>query len=139
MPLVSEIERKGRISPDDCRAFHIDFNSIPGLELQTRLKGFAATDPDARLALDLLLKWDGWLGADSIGGTVYQVVLSRLAQNLIAPAIGPELTNKFMGGSGPHPLLTPVTEFIGHSTVTILKMLDDPESVWVKSGAANKK
>lgn len=137
--LVSEIERKGRVSPDDCRAFQVDFHSIPGLELQARLKGFAAADPDARLALDLLLKWDGWLGADSAAGAVYQVTLSRLVQNLIAPALGPELTDKFMGGSGPHPLLTPVTEFIGHSTVTIFKMLDDPESVWVKSAGGKQK
>jgi penicillin amidase len=139
--LVAEIERRGRISPDDCRALHTDFHSIPGLELVKRVKemNLAPTDPDAALALKLLMEWNGWLGADSVGGAAYQVTLTRLVHNLIAPALGPELFDKFMGGRGPHPLLHPTTEHVGHSTVTVFAMLDDPDSVWVKEAGGREK
>ncbi|MBM2848371.1 MAG: Penicillin acylase family protein [Anaerolineales bacterium] len=138
--LVAEIERKGRLSPDDCRAFHMDFHSLPGLELVRRLKDLSLSpaDPDAALALKLLMDWNGWLGADSVGGTVYEVTLTRLVHNLIEPALDPELFDKFMGGKGPHPLLYPNTEFLGHSTVTVFAMLDDPDSVWVKDAGGRE-
>ena len=138
--LVSEIERKGRLSPDDCRAFHMDFHSLPGLELVRRLKdlSLSTADADAALALKLLMDWNGWLGADSVGGAVYEVTLTRLVHNLIEPALGPELFDKFMGGKGPHPLLYPNTEFLGHSTVTVFAMLDDPDSVWVKDAGGRE-
>ncbi len=137
--LVAEIERKGRVSPEDCRSFQVDFHSLPGLELVRRLQDIATADPEAGLALKLLREWNGWLGADSVGGAVYQVTLSRLVQNLIGATLGPELRDKFMGAKGPHPLLVPTTEFIGHSTVTVFKMLDDPDSVWVKEAGGREK
>lgn len=137
--LVSEIERKGRLSPDDCRALQVDFHSIPGLELAAKLKGTAVTDPEAALALKLLLEWDGWLGADSVGGSVYQVTLWRLAEALFAPTLGLELMEKIRGGGGPNALLLPTTEFIGHATVTILEMLDDENCVWVKEAGGKQK
>jgi penicillin amidase len=130
--ITAEIERKGRLSPEDCRALHIDFHSLPGLELVKHLDGFTTTEAEAALGLKHLREWNGWLGADSIGGTLYQTVLSRLVYNLIAPKLGRELFDRFMGGKGPHPVLTPTTEFSGHSTVTVLEMLGDPDSAWVK-------
>ena len=138
--LVAEIERQGRLSPEDCRALHVDFHSLPGLELVKRLRdwNFEAQDPDAALALRLLLAWDGWLGVDSVGGAVYQVVLSRLVHNLVAPVLGPELLDTFLGGKGPHPILLPSTEFLGHSTVTVFAMLDDPNSAWVKEAGGRE-
>ena len=69
---------------------------------------------------------------------MYEVTLTRLVHNLIEPALGPELFDKFMGGKGPHPLLYPNTEFLGHSTVTVFAMLDDPDSVWVKDAGGRE-
>jgi penicillin amidase len=131
--LTAEIERRGRLSPADCRALHVDFHSLPGVELRDRLRALALepADPDAALALSLFLSWDGWLGAESVGGAVYQVLLRRLLENLVAPALGAELFGRYLGGDGPDPILQNTSEFTGHSVVTILRLLADPASTWV--------
>lgn len=133
--ITAEIERIGQLSLEDCRALHIDFESLPGRALVTRLRGYALTpadaDADAALGHNLLLAWDGWLGADSVGGAVYEVTIRKLVENLVAPALGPELFVRFAGGRGPHSLLAYNSEFQGHASVTILAMLDDAASPWV--------
>lgn len=131
--LTAEIERRGQLSLDDCRALQMDFESLPGQELVARLRRYALTpgDADAALGLELLLEWNGWLGADSVGGTLYQVTLRRLLENLVSPALGPELFVRFAGGRGPNALLASNSEFQGHATVTIFAMLDNDASPWV--------
>jgi penicillin amidase len=49
----------------------------------------------------------------------------------LEPALGRDLLHQLLG-EGPHPLLYHSTEFYGHTTVTVLQMLDDPDSVWVQ-------
>jgi penicillin G amidase len=131
--IVSEIERMERLAPEDCRKLQLDVHSLAGLALVERLRrwGFTAASPEARQALDCLLGWDGWLGAGSAGGAVYQVVLRRLTENLVAPALGSQLFARFCGCDGPHPLLAPTTEFLGHASVTVLALLDDEALPWV--------
>jgi penicillin amidase len=82
-------------------------------------------------ALEKLRAWDGDLGAESVAGTLYQVTLYRLVHNLWEPAMGRDLLYQLLG-EGPHPLLYDSNEFYGHSTVTALNMLDDPDSAWVQ-------
>jgi penicillin amidase len=111
----------------------VDFYSLPGEELVARLRKLhlAPTDADAALALRLLLDWDFWLGTESVGGSVYQVTMRTLVENLVKPALGDELFARFLGGRGPHRLLASTSEFFGHSTVTAFAMLDDSASPWV--------
>ncbi len=126
-----KFEDTGALSPDDFRALHIDYHCIPGLELAARLEGFSSSDLDVQAALGRLRAWDGNLTSDSVAGTLYEVILHRLFHNLLEPALGPELLHQLLG-EGPHPLLYHSTEFYGHTTVTALQMLDDPDSVWVR-------
>lgn len=124
------LSSKEQISTEDMRALHLDFTSLPGAELVTILGNFATDDPDAQLALTLLRNWDGILSPDSIGGAVYEVVRYRLVRNLIDPGLGEELTFHLMG-QGFHPVLLDANEFFGHDTVTMFRLLDNPESRWV--------
>ena len=119
------------LSPDDFRAMHVDFHSIPGLKLAAHLEGLSSPDCDVQAGLEKLRAWDGDLGAQSVAGTLYQVALYRLVHNLWEPALGQDLLYQLMG-KGPHPLLYHSTEFYGHSTVTALNMLDDADSAWVR-------
>lgn len=88
--------------------------------------------------MEILSNWDGNLSPDSVGGTLYEVIRYSLVRNLLEPALGQDLCNKVMG-QGFHPLLLPSNEFFGHDTVTMLRLLSNPDSWWVKNAGGKKK
>jgi len=122
-------ESKPKLSADDLRALQIDFFCAPGVEFVQRVGDLKSDDPDATLALDLLRKWDGNLTAETIGGTVYEVARYTLVRNVFEAALSNSLVDRLMG-QGFHPLLLNATEFYGHDTVTLLRLLDNPQSWW---------
>jgi penicillin amidase len=121
---------KEKLAAEDFRALHTDFFSLPGREFVAALEGLESTDPEAGLGLQLLRKWDGQLTPDSVGGTMYQVARYRLVRNLLEPGLGAELASQVMG-QGFHPVLLSASEFYGHDTTTILRLLQDPNSWWI--------
>lgn len=124
------LSSKDEISQEDMSALHLDFTSLPGVELVTQLENFTSDDPDVQLALTQLRDWNCILTPDSIGGSVYEVVRYRLVRNLLDPGLGEKLTSHLMG-QGFHPLLLAANEFFGHDTVTMFRLLNNPESRWV--------
>jgi penicillin G amidase len=129
-PIVDAVEGKGRLSAADCCALQMDVTCLPGLELVQRLEGLVAEDPVDQAALERLRAWDGQLTPDSSGGTIYEVLRYMLVRNLLEPGLGPELALHWMG-AGFHPLLLASSELYGHDTVTLLRLLDAPDSWWV--------
>jgi len=129
--ITDEILARPALGPDDCRAIQADVTCLPGREFVARLAGLSGGDPDADLALRLLRAWDGQLGPDSVGGCVYEVVRLRAVRRLVEPALGKDLADR-LAGAGLDPLMAPTTEFHGHDTVTLLRLLDDPASAWVR-------
>ncbi len=135
--IVDVFESRDKLSRADFRALHVDFTSIPGMELVARFEGLASPDPAVQAALDELRAWDGNLTADSVAGTLYQVTLYRLLHNLWEPALGEDLVHQLLG-EGVHPLLYASNEFYGHGSVTALRMLDDPGSTWVQEAGGKE-
>ncbi|MBN1953671.1 MAG: penicillin acylase family protein [Anaerolineae bacterium] len=135
--LVDVFEERGVLTQEDFRALHVDVHSLPGLEFARRLDGLAADDPRLQEALEQLRAWDGELSAGSVAGALYEVTLQRLIHNLWQPRLGPDLLYQLLG-KGAHPLLHHASEFYGHATVTVLAMLDDPESVWVREAGGRE-
>ena len=131
------IESKEALSADDFRALHIDFASLPGLELVERLEGLSSADPDIQVALELLRAWDGQLSTESVGGSLYEVARYCLVRNLLEPSLGSELAGRVMG-AGFHPLLFSASEFYGHDTTTLLRLLDSSDSWWVKQAGGRE-
>jgi penicillin amidase len=125
-----EVWAKRRVSLEDCQGFQMDVYSLPGRELVERLAGLETADGDANLCLRLLREWDGWLTTESVGGTIYQVLLARLAQRILGKRLTAEQQMNFLG-QGPHYLLYPAHEFYGHWSVTLMRMLDDGKSGWI--------
>ncbi len=130
--LTELIESRDQVSIEDHKAFHMDVKCLPGLELVSKLERISDPDPDVQLALRLLRDWNGYLTPESIGGAVYEVVRYTLVRNLLEPGLGLELVNRYMG-VGFHPLLNHSNEFSGHDTVVMLRLIEDPESWWVKT------
>ncbi|HET92217.1 MAG TPA: penicillin acylase family protein [Chloroflexi bacterium] len=131
------LQEQGALSHADMRGLHVDFHCIPGREFAAHLQGLSSSDLDVQAALNHLRAWNGDLSAESVAGTLYEVTRHRLLHNLYAPTLGPDLLYQLLG-EGPHPLLCPTTEFYGHSTVTTLRMLDDPDDPWVQEAGGKE-
>jgi penicillin amidase len=129
--ITDYFESKGRLTPADFQAMHVDFTSLPGMEFVACLDGMQSDDPDVHLALELLRGWDGQLSPRSVGGTIYEVARYHLVRLLFESALGEELTLQFMG-QGFNPVLLASSEFYGHDTVVLLLMLNNPDSWWVQ-------
>jgi penicillin amidase len=135
--IVTYFNGKDKLSPDDFASLHVDFTCIPGLEFVEKLNNLESSDPDAKLALELLRAWDGKLTTNSIGGSVYEVTRYHLVRNLLEPGLGKDLTIRMMG-QGFHPLLMAASEFYGHDTVVMLRMLDNPDSWWLRQSGGRE-
>jgi penicillin amidase len=128
--IAEMIESHPQLTSDEFRDMQLDVTCIPGQEFVQRLHGLSSGDPDVQLALDVLRSWDGRLTTDSVGGSLYEVTRYNLVRNLLEAGLGPALTLRLMG-EGFNPILQPSHEFYGHDTVSMLHMLDDPQSWWV--------
>jgi penicillin amidase len=135
--IVDIIQSKDKLSSEDFRALQVDFTCIPGQEFVERLEGLSTKDRDVQAALDTLRSWDGQLTATSTGGTLYEVTRYTLVRNLLEPGLGKDLTARLMG-QGFHPLLLSTHELHGHDTVSMLRMLDNPNSWWVSQAGGRE-
>jgi penicillin amidase len=130
------IETNEVISFDDHKKFQMDVKCLAGLDFVNRLEKVTDPDFDVQLALRLLRGWDGNLNPTTIGGTVYEVSRYILIRNLLEPGLGDDLTNRLMG-KGFHPLLNHANEFYGHDTVILLRLLDNPDSWWIREAGGH--
>jgi penicillin amidase len=125
------LKSKEKLGVEDYSHLQVDYTCIPGKELTSHLTGLTSNDPDVKLALAHLQNWDGILGTDSVGGCIYEVARYRVVRNLVEQGLGSELTMRWMG-KGFHPLLKTLSEFYGYDSVTMLRLLDNPDSWWVQ-------
>jgi penicillin amidase len=128
---------KDQLTPEDFQSLHIDFTSLPGKEFVACLEGFQSDDPDVRLALEVLRGWDGSLTPESAGGALYEVARYNLVRALFETALGEALTLRWMG-QGFHPVLLPSSEFYGHDTVTLMRLLNQPDSWWLQQAGGKE-
>jgi penicillin amidase len=135
--VVEVLTSKPQLGVDDFEALQLDVTCLPGRRFVALLDGFESAEPDVQLALEQLRGWDGRLTPDSTGGTVYEVARYGVVRNLVEPGLGPELATRFMG-LGFHPLLFVASEFYGHDTVVMLRLLEDPESWWVQQAGGRE-
>jgi penicillin amidase len=135
--IESILKSKKELSTEELGAIHLDFTCLPGQELVARLEGLENEDPDIRLALERLRAWDGRLDPESVAGALYEVTRYSLARGLFDPCLGPDLALRVMG-QGFHPLLFLAHEFYGHDTVTLLRLLDQPDSWWMEKAGGRQ-
>jgi penicillin amidase len=126
------------LSMADCRRIQLDKLSLPGLQLVALLGDLQVSHPDAQLALSLLRQWDGSLSPESVGGTIYHVLVRELAPAVLAQRVPPGLLPALLG-QGMSDILHPVNEFQGYLLVNLLKILAHAPSVWFDSVATRSK
>jgi len=127
-----------KFSADDFIKLQQDYRSIPGLKFKEHYKNIDSEDPKVKIVLGHLKLWDGNMSPDSTGAAIYAVTRYALTRNLLEKGLGKDLTTKVMGKTF-NPVLLSTHEFYGHDIVIILRMLDNPDSWWVKqAGGYNK-
>jgi penicillin amidase len=125
--LIANIDR---ITLEDCQRFQLDFYSVPGAQLVSELADFRAREAEAELCLQLLREWDGWLRPESAGGAVFEVLLARLADEILSPHLARDLSYLLLG-SGPDPLFAPVNEFHGYWPSILMRLLGGAPNDWI--------
>ena len=88
--IISHIERARadgtKLHVDDMAAFHGDTQTVPGTKLLGRLREVDADalgSDAAKSALEILLKWDGRLKADSVAAVIYSALNDEIALGLM--------------------------------------------------------
>lgn len=68
------IEGKTKLSMQDFKGMHMDFKNLAARDFINKIKNIESTDPNITFAINLLNEWDFNLTADSISGTIYEVL-----------------------------------------------------------------
>lgn len=127
------INSRDKLSVADCQHFQMDVHSIPGQKLARLLSDLETADARANDSLEWLRNWDGWLDATTVGGTVYQLFLTQLAQAVLSPHLETPLMRHYLG-VGLHPQMSPINEFQGYWGATVLRWLATEETSWLPTG-----
>lgn len=122
----------------DMQKMQRDTVCTPALEFIKHFKGLRLDDLNVELMKQQLLGWDGNLTTETIAGSIYQATRHCMIELVIGTKLGPELTS-FYKGAGMDPSLVPQTEFYGHDTSALLRMLDNPDSWWLKEAGGKEK
>lgn len=109
-----------KLSAEDFRAIQVDVYCLPGKEFAEQCRGLLPADPLEQQALQALLTWDGHLTTDTVGGTVYQVMLNLAVRRAYLPVLGEELFQSWMGKGN---ILMPANSTVGRSTTALLREL----------------
>jgi penicillin amidase len=128
------INSQPKISVADCQRFQMDVCSIPGQKLAHLLSHLETADAEAKLSLEYLQNWDGQLDEACVGGAIYHVFLTQLAQAVLEPHLGTRLMHRSLG-AGWHSQMSPVNEFQGYWGPTVLRWLTAEKSSWLAAGA----
>jgi len=133
--VINEIKK---FTIKDCCHLQMDCTCLPGLELVDCLKDFSSKSSRVNSLVDVLKTWDGKLKPDTLGGLIYEVCRYTLIRNLLNSGIQGELIYRLMG-QGFHPLLMQKNRFYGQDTVSLLRILENPKSFWLKKAGGKEK
>ncbi|HSG79531.1 MAG TPA: penicillin acylase family protein [Acidimicrobiia bacterium] len=112
-------------------ALQVDRTSIPARQIREQLVAAMAEAGDLGLLADALRSWDGVLGPDSVGATVFEAVTAELVRAVVA-AKAPRSVEAATGrGFTP---LVPFTMFMVRRTGHLADLLDRRPEGWFSDG-----
>lgn len=135
--ITDMIQSKEKLGWEDFRDMQCDFTCLPAKEFVEMLNGFPEANEDIKLALKYLRAWDFRLTADSVAGTIYEVVRRTLVKNLLEPVLGKSLMQDVTGFSM-NPVLVGDNEFYGHDTGALFRILAQPDNWWLQKAGGRQ-
>lgn len=133
--LEALISRQNPIDALYCQHIQTDVYCIPGKTFANMFKELlpqvAQLPPRYWRSWYLLADWDGFLTPHTVGGTIYELVRKFTVQIMLQDAIGHELLQRYTG-KGIDPILKGFSEQMGHDVTMLLRILNNPDSLWLK-------
>lgn len=138
--LTALLAEKAIFTLADFQTMQLDVTCPPGQEFITHLTDLSPDnfEPEVRAALERLRAWDGQLTAESVAGTLYEVMRYMVVRNLLEPGLGRKLMGQVLG-EGFNPVLASTHEFYGYDTASMLRLLNNPASWWLKQAGGKEK
>lgn len=137
--LEKMIQRKEKLEPKDFTEMQMDFYCTPGKLFAAHFKNMQMENAELQQYVDMLLAWDGVLHPDKIEGSIYKVAKLMTVKKLYGSAIHDNKLIDELLGRGYHAIFGPVNSFLGHNTPTLLRILDDADSFWLKAAGGKEK
>lgn len=136
--LETLFSKKEKFAPDDMKKMQMDIHCLPALQFIEQYRGLRLDNLNLELMKQQLLSWDGNLTTDTVAGCIYQVTRHFMMETVFQEKLGADLTQQ-LTGKGFNDSLIPQQEFYGYDTVTLLRMLDNKDSWWMKEAGGREK
>ena len=137
--LEKMMQRKEKVEPKDFTDMQMDFYCTPGKLFADHFKDIKMDNAELQRYVDMLLNWNGVLDPTKIEGSLYKVGKLMVVKKLYGAAIHDKKLIDELLGRGFHSIFGPVNSFIGHSTPTLLRILDNEDSFWLKAAGGKEK
>jgi penicillin amidase len=131
--------QKEKFNPDDFNTMQMDLHCTPATQFTAHFKDVPMKNPELQQYADLLMAWDGVLRPNQIESTFYQVAKYFAVNRMYESAIADKKLRTELQGKGFNSLYGPVNSFLGHNTVTLLRILDNPKSWWIEKVGGKSK
>jgi penicillin amidase len=130
--LEKMIEGKRNLSPKEFTEMQMDWLCTPALKFKQYFETLKMDDAELQPYVDMLLKWDGVLRPEQIEGTFYKVVKKEMIKYIYDKNIEDKTLIRELMGVGFHEIYQPLSAFLGHNTVALFRILDNPDSILLK-------
>lgn len=137
--LENMLQRKEKSDAKDYTEMQMDFYCTPGKLLAAHFKDIKMDNVDLQRYLDLFLAWNGVLDADRVEGSLYNVSKWMIVRRIFESAIHDKKLVDELLGKGFNAIFGPVNAYLGHNTPILLRILDNPESFWLKAAGGKEK
>lgn len=133
------MQRKEKLEPKDFTEMQMDFYCTPGKLFAAHFKDITMENAELQQYANRMLAWNGILSANEIEGSIYKVSKLMTVRKLLEAAIDDKKLIDELLGRGFHAIFGPVNAYLGHSTPILLRILDNPDSFWLKAAGGKEK
>jgi penicillin amidase len=124
------IEANPKIDIAYIQDMHYDQVSPHARNMAGFLGKLETDDPELKMIVDRIQKWDGKLASDSPEASLYEIFYRRMILLMTNPKLG-DLAIRYLG-RGPVPVLAETSLFGERAFEWLLKTLSEQDSVWFK-------
>ena len=130
--IVESLASRSDWKIQDSMDLQLDKKALPWLEIKEFVIALETNDPEVKLAVQMLSKWDGYLNENSPEASIYEEFLSQLIKS-IAMDRAPNSSDWVMG-KGFHPL-SELTLFAARRVSHTVKCLRERPRHWFASSS----
>lgn len=132
------IEGRTNLSPEDFTAMQMDWFCTPAIKFKEYYKSIKFTDAELQSYVEMMLKWDGVLRPEQIEGTLYKVAKKETVKYIYEKNLEDKSLINELFGIGFHEIYQPLNAFMGHNTIALFRMLDNPNSAWLEKAGGKE-